>query len=188
MKKIIFSLIFLIPLTIHAESSKSLLNQNDSSCWSSYSNDSGTGWAVDQSTECTNYQNFTKILINQNREIIYFYDNSSVYYTDIISPDGSNSYCSIEFFYPTGSIENTACSELEDGEYFLSITTMTETHLIPLYIKDNKFYFDLNDIPETAGGTEKNNIEFGLAIIIAIMSITFIGYLWNSFKSKKYWK
>ena len=78
-----------------------------------------------------------------------------------------------------------------DGTYFIRVQivgTSNYSDVFPIYIKDNKVYLNSNDIPTTTAGISTGNIEFGLAIIITMMFLGFIGYIWNRTTRKKPWK
>jgi len=67
----------------------------------------------------------------------------------------------------------------------------TTVHNYPFYV-----YGDLEETPATGGGdlelstttSEYGNIEFGLAIIITLMSLMTVGFIFNTFTRKKPWK
>jgi len=87
------------------------------------------------------------------------------------------------------------CGTMSDGSFILLYDILGSTSVlpgIPLYVVDGKFYLDINEIPVvTLPSTIESSVgslNFGLAIIIVLLSLGFITMVYNLMKPKKQWQ
>jgi len=81
---------------------------------------------------------------------------------------------------------------ISDGSYYFYIqaSQSSEYAVFPIYVKNGLFYESLSEIPQESSSTVESsvgNLNFGLAIIIGILSLFMITFIYNQMRAKKPW-
>jgi hypothetical protein len=180
--KIIILSIFFLPFISNAGIVITCLNTNDTSA----------GYPAN--TDCLQYETTSTkvdIIISEDRKKIYFI-GGGIRYTSIYGIDNENPWNYIINTEEIHPIFNQETLNLDDGNYVISgYTADYDTYnpqFSPFIIKNGLFYKDINDIPvTTSSGIKTGNIEFGLAIVITLMCLGFVGFIYNRTSKKRPW-
>jgi len=185
LSKIIIILLLSFTLQTHAE------GIDQTYCWFSDFTDkssSDSGWFPNYQ-DCYTITVTTKIITgtSPDRGEIYF---TNVFY-QMVNPyvldyQGSTVYTVMDTQNTLYVGDNAG---LPDGKYYwvvYALNTVGEIpDPIPFWIKDGLFYDNENDIPKAT--KENGDIEFGLAIIITLLCLGYVGFIYNRTSKKKAW-
>jgi len=75
--------------------------------------------------------------------------------------------------------------------YYSLSSSFSYSDIVPVYVVDGLFYLDLNDIPIQEVSTVETSVgslNFGIAIIITLLSLFVIAFIYNQMKAKKAWQ
>lgn len=179
-KLLIFSLFF-IPFFVNAESTITCIN----------SNDSGYGWPTN--TDCiesTPGGGGVFSIAPDRKSINFVTSGNEIAFIQISNQDWTN----FASYWPGVKVWNESIDYIlfdtyGDGIYTLIYVLENETSNyppIPIYVYKGKFYLNNTEIDQVT--KTDNNLNFGIMIIIVLMSLMFIGYIYNRTVKKQPWK
>lgn len=183
-KILLLSLFFIPSFFIHAESVKTLNStQSVISCSGDYS-------TYQDCIQSQVYSNIT-LQISQDREFITYYGPILAGYNEY-DTNGNASHGASELETFVYQLANQSGDPYTDGNWNTYLyTTNGDTYWFSFYTVNGKIYFDLNDIPTVVAPSVEvttGNVEFGIAIIITLLCLGFVGFIYNKTSKKRPWK